>query len=125
VIALQNGAEIFPAMLAAIRSARHSVTFETYIYWSGTIGKEIAEARRAAGLYAEYLTRARLQERFGIARAGAILSSGNLALDPRQLTAGLLLCAIERGARCHAPTKATIIEVDSRPLPTRIRDALA
>jgi glycine/D-amino acid oxidase-like deaminating enzyme len=69
-----------------------------------------AEARRAAGLYAEYLTRARLQERFGIARAGAILSPGNLALDPRQLTAGLLLCAIERGARCHAPTKATIIE---------------
>jgi glycine/D-amino acid oxidase-like deaminating enzyme len=51
-----------------------------------------------------------LQERFGIARAGAILSPGNLALDPRQLTAGLLLCAIERGARCHAPTKATIIE---------------
>ncbi|HVS63528.1 MAG TPA: phospholipase D-like domain-containing protein [Thermoanaerobaculia bacterium] len=44
VTALQNGAEIFPAMLAAIRSARHSVTFETYIYWSGTIGKEFAEA---------------------------------------------------------------------------------
>jgi cardiolipin synthase len=44
VTALQNGAEIFPAMLAAIRSARHSVTFETYIYWSGTIGKEFSEA---------------------------------------------------------------------------------
>lgn len=71
-----------------------------------------AEARRAAGLYAEYLTRGGLQERFGIARAGAILSPGNLALDPRQLTAGLLLCAIERGARCHAPTKATSIEAD-------------
>ncbi len=69
-----------------------------------------AEARRTAGLYAEYLPRARLQERFGIARAGAILSPGNLALDPRQLTAGLLLCAIERGARCHAPTKATLVE---------------
>jgi len=44
VTALQNGAEIFPAMLAAIRSARHSITFETYIYWSGTIGKEFSEA---------------------------------------------------------------------------------
>jgi cardiolipin synthase len=44
VTALQNGEEIFPAMLAAIRSARHSITFETYIYWSGAIGKEISEA---------------------------------------------------------------------------------
>jgi cardiolipin synthase len=44
VTALQNGAEIFPAMLAAIRSARHSITFETYIYWSGAIGREFAEA---------------------------------------------------------------------------------
>ncbi|MBP9145734.1 MAG: FAD-binding oxidoreductase [Thermoanaerobaculia bacterium] len=70
-----------------------------------------AEARRAAGLYAEYLTRGGLRERFGIARAGAILSPGNLALDPRQLTAGLLLRAIEGGARCHAPAKATAIEV--------------
>src|SRR6187402_2100943 len=30
---LQNGAEIFPSMLAAIRSAKRSITFETYIYW--------------------------------------------------------------------------------------------
>jgi cardiolipin synthase len=44
VTALQNGAEIFPAMLAAIRSARHSVTFETYIYWSGSIGREFSAA---------------------------------------------------------------------------------
>ncbi|MCD6680556.1 MAG: phospholipase D-like domain-containing protein [Burkholderiaceae bacterium] len=41
---LINGVEIFPAMLAAIRSARESVTLETYIYWSGTIGAEFAEA---------------------------------------------------------------------------------
>jgi cardiolipin synthase len=44
VDALQNGDQIFPAMLEAIRSARHSITFETYIYWSGTIGREFAEA---------------------------------------------------------------------------------
>jgi len=41
---LVNGREIFPAMLAAIKSARKTVTFETYIYWSGRIGKEFAEA---------------------------------------------------------------------------------
>ena len=44
VVALNNGREIFPAMLEAIRSARTSVTFETYIYWSGEIGKEFSEA---------------------------------------------------------------------------------
>lgn len=44
VRALLNGDEIFPPMLAAIRSARVSITFETYIYWSGAIGREFAEA---------------------------------------------------------------------------------
>jgi cardiolipin synthase A/B len=42
--ALQNGDEIFPAMLAAICSARRTITFETYIYWSGEIGEQFAEA---------------------------------------------------------------------------------
>jgi len=41
---LVNGREIFPAMLAAIRGARKTITFETYIYWSGRIGKEFADA---------------------------------------------------------------------------------
>jgi cardiolipin synthase len=31
-------------MLAAIRGARHTITFETYIYWSGDIGKAFADA---------------------------------------------------------------------------------
>jgi cardiolipin synthase len=44
VEALLNGDQIFPAMLAAIRSARHSITFETYIYWSESIGHEFSEA---------------------------------------------------------------------------------
>jgi cardiolipin synthase len=44
ITALQNGDQIFPAMLAAIRSARETITFETYIYWSGDIGKKFAEA---------------------------------------------------------------------------------
>ncbi|MBK9607737.1 MAG: cardiolipin synthase B [Betaproteobacteria bacterium] len=42
--ALQNGNEIFPAMLAAIRGAAKTITFETYIYWSDEIGREFAEA---------------------------------------------------------------------------------
>src|ERR1043166_3338075 len=41
---LLNGDQIFPAMLAAIRRAEKTITFETYIYWSGTVGREFAEA---------------------------------------------------------------------------------
>jgi len=41
---LRNGDEIFPAMLAAIRGATTTITFETYIYWSGDIGREFTQA---------------------------------------------------------------------------------
>jgi cardiolipin synthase len=41
---LLNGDQIFPAMLQAIRAARHTITFETYIYWSESIGKEFSDA---------------------------------------------------------------------------------
>src|SRR5688572_27030204 len=44
VVNLENGAEIFPAMLEAIRGARRTINFETYIYWSGEIGREFVEA---------------------------------------------------------------------------------
>ena len=41
---LSNGDEIFPAMLSAIRGAERTVTFETFIYWSGSIARELTEA---------------------------------------------------------------------------------
>jgi cardiolipin synthase len=41
---LVNGDEIFPSMLQAIRGARRTISFETYIYWSGQIGKDFADA---------------------------------------------------------------------------------
>ena len=44
VVGLNNGDEIFPAMLAAIREARSTINFETYIYWSGAIGRRFADA---------------------------------------------------------------------------------
>src|SRR6185436_4688459 len=53
VATLLNGDEIFPAMLEAIRSAERTITFETYIYWSGSIGKAFATAlslRAQAGI---------------------------------------------------------------------------
>jgi cardiolipin synthase len=56
--ALQNGDEIFPAMLDAIRGARKTINFESYIYWSGEIGKAFADAlaeRAKAGVQVRVL----------------------------------------------------------------------
>ncbi|MEV5318214.1 phospholipase D-like domain-containing protein [Streptomyces sp. NPDC052687] len=50
---LRNGDEIFPAMLAAIRAAEHTVDMMTFVYWKGDIAREFAEAladRARAGL---------------------------------------------------------------------------
>ena len=41
---LLNGDQIFHSMLQAIRGAQKTITFETYIYWSETIGREFSEA---------------------------------------------------------------------------------
>ncbi|MGI9025303.1 MAG: phospholipase D-like domain-containing protein [Burkholderiaceae bacterium] len=41
---LVNGDQIFPAMLDAIRKAEHTIDMETYIYWSGAIGRAFADA---------------------------------------------------------------------------------
>ena len=83
VVALQNGDEIFPAMLKVIRAAQATITFETYIYWSGGIGKELAEA---------------LAER---ARAGVTVSVlldwvGSLKMDE-----ALIQLMKDAGARVH------------------------
>lgn len=39
---LVNGNQIFPSMLRAIREARNTITFETYIYWRGAIADQFA-----------------------------------------------------------------------------------
>jgi cardiolipin synthase len=44
VQALVNGNEFFPDMLKAIAGAQKTITFETYIYWSGEIGAQFTRA---------------------------------------------------------------------------------
>jgi cardiolipin synthase len=44
VTSLLNGDAVFPAMLAAIGSARRSITFESYIYWSSSVGRQFTAA---------------------------------------------------------------------------------
>jgi cardiolipin synthase len=63
---LLNGDAIFASMLSAIRAAKKTITFETYIYWSTTIGHEFAEAfaeRAGAGVRVHVLVDAFGSER--------------------------------------------------------------
>ena len=63
VTILKNGAEFFPAMLEAIRSAEHTITFENFLWHEGRIARAFAEAlaeRARAGVDVHVL-----QDRFG------------------------------------------------------------
>jgi cardiolipin synthase len=44
VTTLLNGDQVFPAMLQAIRSARRTITFENYIYWSSQVEQQFSQA---------------------------------------------------------------------------------
>ena len=44
---LENGDEVFPAMLDAIGQAQRSINFETYVYWTGNVAVRFAEALAA------------------------------------------------------------------------------
>ena len=41
---LQNGDEIFPAMLEAVRTAERTIDFLTFVYWKGVVAREFAQA---------------------------------------------------------------------------------
>lgn len=41
---LRNGVEIFPEMLRAVRLAQHRIDFVTYVYWTGDIARQMADA---------------------------------------------------------------------------------
>ena len=47
-IVLANGDQIFPSMLAAVNGAQRRISFETYIYNEGSVGKQFTEAFIAA-----------------------------------------------------------------------------
>jgi cardiolipin synthase len=63
ITALHNGAEIFPAMLEAIRGAQRTITFENFVFSRGRIGWEFTHAlaeRARAGVRVHML-----QDAFG------------------------------------------------------------
>ncbi len=92
---LVNGREIFPAMLSAIRSAKHSINFETYVFWDGEIAREVTEAlaeRARAGVKVHIIFDAQGTRKMGgdnlarLREAGAdvVKYHSILWLDPRR-----------------------------------------
>lgn len=45
---LTNGDQIFPSMLAAVNAAQRRISFETYVYNTGTVGRQFTDAFVAA-----------------------------------------------------------------------------
>lgn len=47
-VVLRNGDEVFPAMLEAIRGAKHRISFESFIYSDGVVGDQFTRELAAA-----------------------------------------------------------------------------
>jgi glycine/D-amino acid oxidase-like deaminating enzyme len=77
---------------------------------TGGLERECA-ARRSLGLAGRIITRRELRLHYGIRAAAALMSYGDLAIDPRKATCALLDAACRRGARIYAP--ADIVTVDA------------
>lgn len=68
------------------------------------------EARNAAGFETAVLSRSQLKATYRLNRSKALLSFGNLALNPRLLTSGYLRQCLGHGVRILAPEEVVRIE---------------
>jgi cardiolipin synthase len=95
ITTLVNGRQIFPAMLSAVRAARKSIDFETYIFWDGKIAKQVADAlaeRARAGVTVNVILDAQGTSKMGsenlenlrAAGANVVKYHSIVWLDPRR-----------------------------------------
>jgi cardiolipin synthase len=79
ITALVNGNQIFPAMLSAIRSAKRSINFETYVFWDGQIAREFTEAlaeRARAGIKVNAIFDAQGTNKMGMENLARLRGAG-------------------------------------------------
>ncbi len=79
ITTLVNGTRIFPAMLSAIRSAKHSINFETYVFWDGEVGREFTEAlaeRARAGVHVSAILDAQGTRKMGLENRAILRKAG-------------------------------------------------
>jgi cardiolipin synthase A/B len=79
VVTLVNGDQIFPAMLRAIRGAKHTIDFETYVFWKGEIARQFTEAlaeRAAAGVTVNAILDAQGTSKLGAENMARLQNAG-------------------------------------------------
>ncbi|KRD21010.1 MULTISPECIES: phospholipase D-like domain-containing protein [unclassified Streptomyces] len=99
--ALRNGDEIFPAMLAGIRSAEHTVDMMTFVYWKGDIAREFARAlaeRARAGVRVRLLL-----DGFGsrLIEKDLLAEMEQAGVQVAWFRRPLLLSPLKQNHRCH------------------------
>jgi glycine/D-amino acid oxidase-like deaminating enzyme len=70
------------------------------------------ETRLSAGFAGRLLSRNELKKDFGIRAPAAIMTTGDLTLDPRATTCALLRAACQAGTKLYAPVD--IVDIDAR-----------
>ncbi|MET9505815.1 phospholipase D-like domain-containing protein [Streptomyces sp. NPDC006622] len=99
--ALRNGDEIFPAMLARIRAAEHTVDMMTFVYWKGDIAREFAQAlaeRARAGVRVRLLL-----DGFGsrLIEKDLLEEMGRAGVQVAWFRRPLALSPFKQNHRCH------------------------
>ncbi|MDB6059265.1 MAG: cardiolipin synthase [Verrucomicrobiales bacterium] len=95
ITTLQDGDQIFPAMLSAIQSAHRSINFESYVFWEGHVAREFVAAlaeRARAGVKVNVMLDALGTHKMGIENLNHLREAGVdvfkyhtiLWLDPRR-----------------------------------------
>lgn len=85
--------------------------------------KTEAAYRARIGLPSVFLDAPALREAYGIARTGAVFSSGAAEVNPVQLAAGCLRAARAYGARLYSPCEVAHIETHARGVVLHMKDA--
>ncbi len=79
IVTLVNGDQIFPAMLRAIRGARKTIDFETYVFWDGDIARQLTDAlaeRAAAGVKVNVILDAQGTSKLGLQNLARLRNAG-------------------------------------------------
>ncbi|MFD8738799.1 phosphatidylserine/phosphatidylglycerophosphate/cardiolipin synthase family protein [Streptomyces sp. NPDC059618] len=108
LVPLRNGDRIFAAMLAAVRSAEHTVDMMTFVYWRGEIAHEFAAAlseRARAGVRVRLLL-----DGFGAKRIEEDLlrSMTGAGVQVAWFRKPLWLSPLKQNHRCHR--KALVVD---------------